>query len=142
MLAINDLYECLRVISENHKPLGGPSAGLLSVSPRETEGRQLSYFLLLLHLHPRPPPHPSWGGRGCRNAMVSQQTDSLFPEETGPPPGGPTLPATVNTRVCPLYQLGSAAAETVCPLESLCVEISRWAPCWLPSWGCIRATPE
>lgn len=52
--------------------------------------------------------------------MVSQQTDSLFPEETGPPPGGPTLPATVNTRVCPLYQLGSAAAaETVCPLQSL-----------------------
>lgn len=62
MLAINDLYECLTVNSENHKPLRGPSAGLLSVGPRETKGQQLSYFLLLSHLHPRPPPHPSWGG--------------------------------------------------------------------------------
>ena len=74
--------------------------------------------------------------------MVSQQTDSLFPQEMGPPPGGPTLPATVNTRVCPLYQLGSAAVETVCPLESPCAAISCWAPCWRPSWGCSWAAPE
>lgn len=74
--------------------------------------------------------------------MVSQQTDSLFPEEPGPPPGGPTLPATVNTRVCPHYQLGSAAAETVCPLETLRSAISRWAPCWLSSWGYSQAARE
>lgn len=131
--------KCLTIGPGNHRPTGRPSVGLLSEGPGGTASQQLSYFLLPSHLHAPPGPHPSWGSR---NAMVSQQTDSLFPEEMGPPPGGPTLPATVNTRVCPLYQLGSAAAETVCQLESRCRAISCWAPCWLPSWVCSRAAPE
>lgn len=56
-----------------------------SVRPQGNGGWQLSYFLLPSHRHTPPPPHPSWGGHGCRNVMVSQQTDSLFPEERAAP---------------------------------------------------------
>lgn len=90
MLAINDLkYLVIRL--GNLNPPGGPSSGLLSIGPRETEGRSC-HIASSPPISTTPSPNPSWGGQGCRNVMVSPQTDSLFPEETGPPLGGPTLP--------------------------------------------------
>lgn len=58
MLACNDL---LKGFSQalNHRPQGGPSAGLLSVRSRGTERQQLSYFFLPSHPSPHPtPPQP------------------------------------------------------------------------------------
>lgn len=109
------LMKCLTIRQETMEPPRDPVSAFSTWGPRNKREQAAVIFPPPLPSPHPSPPHPILGLQECDGISANRQS---VPTGDGAAPGGPTLPATVNTRVCPLYQLGSAAVETVCPLES------------------------
>lgn len=121
------MHLTVRLRTENPPPNPAPQYTSQNWSQGNREACSCPLCFLLLC---PPHPHPSWGGlwlQECDGILANRQP---VPRGDRAASGRPASAdrATVNTRVCPLYQLLSAAEETVCLLGSREVISSEASP--------------